>query len=66
MTSEAATKGYDWGMYVRHEAGQYGIGESVIDVAVAHVPGHVEQLKLSVGTEDEDACRLYDKAGFIE
>jgi RimJ/RimL family protein N-acetyltransferase len=55
-----------WGMYVRREARQYGIGERLIDAAVAHVPGHVEQLQLAVVTENEVARRLYAKAGFIE
>ena len=55
-----------WGMYVRREARQYGIGERLIDAAVAHAPGHVEQLQLSVVTENEAARRLYAKAGFIE
>lgn len=55
-----------WGMYVRQEARQYGIGERLIDAAVAHAPGHVEQLQLAVITENETARRLYAKAGFIE
>ena len=55
-----------WGMYVRREARQYGIGERLIDAAVAHAPGEVEQLQLAVVTENEAARRLYAKAGFIE
>ena len=55
-----------WGMYVRREARTYGIGERLIDAAVAHAPGHVEQLQLAVITENEAARRLYAKAGFIE
>ena len=55
-----------WGMYVRHEARQYGIGERLINVAVAYAPPHVEQLQLAVVTENEAARRLYAKAGFIE
>jgi ribosomal protein S18 acetylase RimI-like enzyme len=55
-----------WGMYVRHEARHYGIGEGLIDAAVAHAPIHVEQLQLSVVTENGVARRLYAKAGFIE
>jgi RimJ/RimL family protein N-acetyltransferase len=55
-----------WGMYVRREARQYGLGERLIDAAVAHAPGHVEQLQLAVVTENEAARRLYAKAGFIE
>jgi ribosomal protein S18 acetylase RimI-like enzyme len=55
-----------WGMYVCREARQYGIGERLIEAAVAHAPGHVEQLQLAVVTENEAARRLYAKAGFIE
>lgn len=55
-----------WGMYVRHEARQHGIGVRLIDAAVAHAPGHVEQIQLAVVTENEVARRLYAKAGFIE
>jgi ribosomal protein S18 acetylase RimI-like enzyme len=51
---------------VRHEARQYGIGERLIDAAVAHAPCDVEQLQLSVVIENESARRLYAKAGFIE
>jgi RimJ/RimL family protein N-acetyltransferase len=50
----------------RREARQYGIGERLIDAAVAHAPSHVEQLQLAVVTENEAARRLYAKAGFIE
>ena len=55
-----------WGMYVRREARQYGIGERLIAAVVAHAGGHVEQLQLAVVTENEAARRLYAKAGFIE
>ena len=54
-----------WGMYVRREARQYGVGERLVDAAVAHATGHVEQLQLAVVTENEAARRLYAKAGFI-
>jgi RimJ/RimL family protein N-acetyltransferase len=55
-----------WGMFVRREARQHGIGERLIDAAVAYASGHVEQLQLAVVTENEAARRLYVKAGFIE
>lgn len=57
-----------WGMYVRQEARRYGIGERLIDAAVAHASssGLVEQLQLAVVTENEAARRLYAKVGFIE
>ncbi len=55
-----------WGMYVRREARQYGIGRRLVDAAVAYATGQVEQLQLAVVTENEAARRLYVKAGFIE
>lgn len=55
-----------WGMYVRPAARQHGIGERLIEAAVAHAPCHIEQLQLCVVTENEAARRLYAKAGFIE
>jgi len=55
-----------WGMYVRREARQYGIGKRLIEAAVTHASTHVEQLQLAVVTENETARRLYAKAGFIE
>ena len=54
-----------WGMYVRREASQYGIGKRLLDAAVAYASNHVEQLQLAVVTENEAARRLYAKAGFI-
>jgi ribosomal protein S18 acetylase RimI-like enzyme len=54
-----------WGMYVRREARRFGIGERLIDTAVAHAPEEVEQIQLAVITENEAARRLYAKAGFI-
>ena len=55
-----------WGMYVRREARQHGIGKRLIEAAVAHASGHVEQIQLAVVTENQAARRLYAKAGFIE
>ena len=55
-----------WGMHVRHEARQHGIGKRLVDAAVAYATGHVEQLQLAVITENEAARRLYAKAGIIE
>jgi len=54
-----------WGMYVRREARQYGIGERLVEAAAAHAGGDIEQLQLAVITENEAARRLYAKAGFI-
>jgi RimJ/RimL family protein N-acetyltransferase len=55
-----------WGMYVRREARQYGIGECLVEAAVAYASDHVEQLQLAVVTVNEPARRLYAKAGFVE
>jgi RimJ/RimL family protein N-acetyltransferase len=54
------------GLRTHAEVRQYGIGERLIEAAVAHAPGHVEQLQLAVVTENEAARRFYAKAGFIE
>lgn len=55
-----------WGMYVRREARQYGIGKRLVEAAVSHASGYAEQLQLAVVTENDTARRLYAKAGFIE
>jgi ribosomal protein S18 acetylase RimI-like enzyme len=64
--SKQRHKAMIWGMYVQPAARQFGIGERLIDAAVAHASDHVEQLQLAVVTENEAARRLYAKAGFIE
>lgn len=55
-----------WGMYVRPEGRQCGIGKRLVEAAVAYAPDHVEQIQLAVVTENEAARRLYSGVGFIE
>jgi ribosomal protein S18 acetylase RimI-like enzyme len=54
-----------WGMYVRHEARKYGLGERLVEAAVADASDRVEQIQLAVVTENEAARQLYAKAGFV-
>ena len=55
-----------WGMYVRASARGAGLGERLIEAAVKHVTGHVEQLQLGVATGNSAALRLYKRTGFSE
>ncbi|MGY8677548.1 GNAT family N-acetyltransferase [Bradyrhizobium sp. UFLA05-153] len=55
-----------WGMYVRPAARRFGVGRRLVDAVVAHAAQRVEQLQLSVVSDNEPALRLYASAGFIE
>jgi RimJ/RimL family protein N-acetyltransferase len=55
-----------FGMYVRPGARGAGVGQRLIEVMVAHAIERVEQLQLSVASENEAAIRLYQKMGFSE
>jgi RimJ/RimL family protein N-acetyltransferase len=55
-----------WGMYVRPKGRNAGLGRDLIEAIVAHVSGHIEQLKLVVTSGNEAAHRLYRKMGFSE
>ncbi|MGV7216880.1 GNAT family N-acetyltransferase [Bradyrhizobium sp. UFLA05-112] len=55
-----------WGMYVRPAARSFGVGRRLVDAVVAHAAQRVEQLQLSVVSDNEPALRLYTSAGFIE
>jgi ribosomal protein S18 acetylase RimI-like enzyme len=55
-----------WGMYVRRAARKLRVGKGLLGTVVAHATERVEQLQLSVISENEAALRLYASAGFIE
>jgi ribosomal protein S18 acetylase RimI-like enzyme len=55
-----------WGMYVRPAARNSGLGRRLVEAVVNHASGRVEQLLLSVVSENEAARRLYQKLGFSE
>lgn len=63
---KSAHKADLWGMYVRSAARKAGVGRRLIDAVVAHAAGRVEQLHLTVISDNSGAVRLYEIAGFVE
>jgi ribosomal protein S18 acetylase RimI-like enzyme len=61
-----AHKGLLWGMYVRPQARQAGIGRKLVEAVIEHARHHVELIQLSVIKENEAARRLYASLGFEE
>jgi ribosomal protein S18 acetylase RimI-like enzyme len=55
-----------WGMYVSARARNLGLGERLMEAVVDHATGRVEQLQLSVASDNGPAIRLYRKMGFAE
>lgn len=61
-----AHKGGLWGMYVRPEARQHGVGRRLVEAVVEHARGYVELIQLTVVSGNEPARRLYAALGFVE
>src|SRR5579863_2959194 len=61
-----AHKGYLWGMYVRSDARNAGVGRKLAEAVIACAREHVEILQLDVVSENEAARRLYASLGFVE
>ena len=61
-----AHKGYLWGMYVRADSRNAGVGRKLAEVVIDHARQHVEVLQLDVVSENEAARRLYASLGFVE
>jgi RimJ/RimL family protein N-acetyltransferase len=59
-----AHKAIMWGMYVTEEARGTGLAEAMVETVFEHARGKVEQVLLSVITENERARRFYGKMGF--
>jgi ribosomal protein S18 acetylase RimI-like enzyme len=59
-------KGVLWGMYVRPEGRQAGIGRRLVEAIIDHARQHVELLQLMVVADNVPARRLYDRLGFDE
>jgi RimJ/RimL family protein N-acetyltransferase len=55
-----------WGMYLRATARNSGLGRRLIEAVVKHACGRVEQLQLTVVSENQAAHRLYKNLGFVE
>jgi RimJ/RimL family protein N-acetyltransferase len=65
-SAKTAHKAELWGMYVRSQARKSGTGRRLVDAVAAHAAERVEQLQLTVVSENEAAWRLYKAAGFVE
>jgi ribosomal protein S18 acetylase RimI-like enzyme len=61
-----AHKGTLWGMYVRPEARQMGIGGKLVEAIIEHARTRVEQIHLIVVSDNRSARRLYANFGFEE
>ncbi len=61
-----AHKGYLWGMYVRSDARNAGVGRKLAEAVIDYAREHVEILQLDVVSENEAARRLYASLGFVE
>jgi len=59
-------KGILWGMFVRANARNSGLGRRLIEAVISHASERVEQLKLTVVNENQSAKRLYASLGFVE
>lgn len=57
-------KGFVWGMYVRPGARGAGLGRALLQAAIAHAAGRVEELRLDVVVGNTAALALYRAAGF--
>ncbi len=55
-----------WAMYVRDVARGSGLGKQLVAAVLNHARGRVEIVQLTVVSENEAACRLYEAMGFVE
>ena len=53
-----------WGMYVREAARGTGVAEAMVAAVLDHARGQVEQILISVITNNERARHFYEKMGF--
>ena len=59
-------KGLLWGMYVRPDSRQAGVGRRLVKAVIDYARDHVEVVQLSVVSSNERARRLYAGLGFVE
>ncbi len=55
-----------WGMYVEPDGRRLGVGKLLLNVIVAHAKTEVEDLTLTVASQNEPAINLYRRFGFVE
>jgi ribosomal protein S18 acetylase RimI-like enzyme len=61
-----AHKGRLWGMYVRSNSRNLGVGRLLLSAVLDVARENVELIQLSVVRENRPARRLYESAGFLE
>ena len=61
-----AHKGLLWGMYVRPDARNAGVGRRLVEEVIDFARQRVELLQLSVVSDNDPARLLYTRLGFIE
>lgn len=59
-------KGFLWGMYVRADAREAGVGRRLAEAVIDFARKQVELIQLTVVSENEAARRLYISLGFVE
>jgi ribosomal protein S18 acetylase RimI-like enzyme len=59
-------KGLLWGMYLRPDSRNVGVGRQLVEAVIDHARDHVEVIQLSVVSGNERARRLYASLGFVE
>ena len=59
-------KGLLWGMYVRPDSRNAGVGRQLVEAVIDHAGDLVELIQLSVVSGNEPARRLYASLGFVE
>ncbi len=59
-------KGLLWGMYVRPDTRNTGMGRQLLEAVIDYARDHVELIQLSVVSGNERARRLYASLGFVE
>ena len=57
-------KGRIWGMYVREAARGTGLGEAIVEMILEYAAQRVEQVLLSVASDNLPAISLYQRMGF--
>lgn len=63
--AKVAHRGHIWGVYVKPEARGRGVARELITGLLAVARAQVEQVHLSVVTENTSARRLYEDLGFL-
>ena len=61
-----AHKGMLWGMYVRADSRNAGVGRRLAETVIEFARERVELLQLAVVSDNEPARRLYASLGFVE